>query len=616
MKYKFSVLFLFFALILRGSPAQPLRWTGQSVNLSGHISIWVDDKGDKKIADILHDSAASNWQVFPSDYLQLGYTKSAIWLRLDIFFDAIPDEKMYWWFDIPSPQDIEFYQIEHDSIKKYVHTGINFPFAQRDIANRHVIFSFMPKKGGKTTILTRFHSDVGSLIGYTRLDSAADFAKIDRKRLNLWLVIFVFMFFSALVSFGLWLAFREKIYAYYGAYLMCGMMLFISVNGFGYEWFWPHSPVLANATKVVWSFGLMGFLLLFVYRLLFEVVKNYKVFKIGIQIITGFLMGEILLCLNYHHFPLWVLPIMLKLANFTLISAMIFILLMLGIGIHKRYTPAYYFLCAFLPVATTVFLMMLHNAGFIKSNFLQSPFMPIPAFCIEIVLLFLALLKRFQTLLKNQQEKLQMEIEGKIRLQNERERISRDLHDNVGAQLSYIISNIDHIVETKNKDENRLEDVSDTAKSAISNLRETIWAINNEQLTVEDFYDRFKLYATNQIKNRPDVRLIFSENISQNPILNPNQALNLYRICQEALNNALKYANAQTLNVFIQASDTVFFKFSLKDDGIGFDLGKNRGEGYGLKNMKARAQEIGADFNLQSERGKGTTIEINMKYEI
>ncbi len=360
----------------------------------------------------------------------------------------------------------------------------------------------------------------------------------------------------------------------------------------------------------------MGFLLVFVYRLLFEVVKNNYAFKIGIQTITTFLMGEILFSLNYHYFPLWVLPFMLKLANFTLISGIFFILLMLGIGIYKRYTPAYYFLLAFSPVAITVFLIMLRNAGLIQSTLLQSPFIAIPAFCIEVALLFLALLKRFQTLLKNQQEKLQMELESQIRLQHERERISRDLHDNVGAQLSYIISNIDHIVETQNKDENRLDDVANSARSAILNLRETIWAINNEQITVEDFYDRFKLYATNQVKNRSDVRLIFSENIVNNSILNPNQALNLYRICQEALNNALKYADAQTLDIFIQTNEATQFKFCLKDDGIGFDLSKNTEGGYGLKNMKARAKEIGAGFHLQSELGKGTTAKITLESKL
>ncbi len=255
MKYKFSAICLFFALILRGSPAPTLRWQGQGSSLSGYISILKDEKGTKTIADVQQDSSANQWQTYPSDYLQLGYTKSAVWLRLDIDFDSIPDEKMYWWFDISNPQDVQFYQIEKDSIIKFVHTGINFPFIQRDVLNRQVIFSFMPKKGVKTSLFMRIHSDVGSLIGYSYLDSATHFSEFDRKKTSIWLAIFVFMFFAACVSFGLWFAFKERIYAYYGAYLLCGMMLFVSVNGFGYEWLWRNSPVLANATKVVWSFG-------------------------------------------------------------------------------------------------------------------------------------------------------------------------------------------------------------------------------------------------------------------------------------------------------------------------------------------------------------------------
>jgi signal transduction histidine kinase len=112
------------------------------------------------------------------------------------------------------------------------------------------------------------------------------------------------------------------------------------------------------------------------------------------------------------------------------------------------------------------------------------------------------------------------------------------------------------------------------------------------------------------VQNRPNLQLVFSENIVHNHILNPNQALNLYRICQEALTNALKYANAQTFEIFIRANDNPYFQFYLKDDGIGFHFTENTEGGHGLKNMKARAQEIGAAFNVHSEKGKGTTVEI------
>lgn len=612
MRCPISFLLFFFALILRGSPSEILEWTDKELSLSGYISTLKEDKGDKTFKQILRDSPENKWQPYPSNYLQLGYTKSYIWLRLDINFSELPSEKLYWWFDMSIPQDVQFYQVENDSVLKYVQTGIDYPFAQRDILNRLLIFSFQPTKAGKTTILARFHSEVGSTVGYSYLNSISTFSDVDRKITGWWLAIFAFMLFGSLLSWGLWIAFKERIYAYYGAYVMCALMFLISVNGFGYEWFWRNSPMLANATKVVWTYGLLGFLLLFVYRLLIDVLKRYEWLKRVVQIDTGLLMIATLIALNFRSFPLSFLPKFLYFGNLTIIICFLTVFMMLSIGVYKRHQPAYYFLGAFLPVAFAGSIVMLRNANILHVPIFQSTFILVTAFCIEIILLFLVLLKRFQMLLKNQQEKIQIEFESQMRLQYERERISRDLHDNVGAQLSYIISNIDHIVETKNKDNNRLDDVSDTAKNAILNLRETIWAINNEQITVEDFYDRFKLYATNQIKNRSDVHFIFNENIVHNHTLHPNQALNLYRICQEALTNALKYANAKTLEVFIQANENPYFQFSLKDDGVGFDFNENT-EGYGFKNMKARAEEMGATLNLKSEKTKGTTVKITLE---
>ena len=137
---------LFFAFILRGSPPQVLQWVDKDLSLSGYISILEDKKGDKTIAEILTDSFENKWQIYPSDYFQLGYTKSYMWLRLEIDFAEVPKEKLYWWFDMSIPQDVQFYQIENNSILKYVQTGINFPFAQRDILNRLLIFSFQPDR--------------------------------------------------------------------------------------------------------------------------------------------------------------------------------------------------------------------------------------------------------------------------------------------------------------------------------------------------------------------------------------------------------------------------------------------------------------------------------------
>ena len=117
MKYLFCLIFIFHALILRGTTTPTLVWSENHESLAGHIRIYEHKNDAKSIAEILHDSITKNWATYPSDYLQLGYKNSYIWLRLDIDFDKIPAEKLYWWFDISVPQDVQFYQIENDSIQ-------------------------------------------------------------------------------------------------------------------------------------------------------------------------------------------------------------------------------------------------------------------------------------------------------------------------------------------------------------------------------------------------------------------------------------------------------------------------------------------------------------------
>ena len=87
----------------------------------------------------------------------------------------------------------------------------------------------------------------------------------------------------------------------------------------------------------------------------------------------------------------------------------------------------------------------------------------------------------------------------KQQLVNERERISRELHDNIGSQLSYISNNIDWLAETrgsfsKEEETERLSIVNDTAKNLVSDLRETIWAMKKESIMLDELADKLKSF--------------------------------------------------------------------------------------------------------------------------
>jgi two-component system, NarL family, sensor kinase len=197
--------------------------------------------------------------------------------------------------------------------------------------------------------------------------------------------------------------------------------------------------------------------------------------------------------------------------------------------------------------------------------------------------------------------------------ENERRRIAAELHDNLGGQLSYISSNMDFILdapvhlsdEEKNK---RLGKVNETAKSTITDLRETIWALKKESVEIEELADKLKLYAQNQLAYKDEMRLDVKENLALNLILTPAEALNVFRIFQEAIHNAVKYSGATEIRLVLTSAAPSIYSIVVADNGRGFDDTAVFAGHYGLENMKERAKELKLRLEINSNYGSGTTV--------
>lgn len=200
-------------------------------------------------------------------------------------------------------------------------------------------------------------------------------------------------------------------------------------------------------------------------------------------------------------------------------------------------------------------------------------------------------------------KKKNLELQAAQALQKEKERISRDLHDNVGGQLSYVLYSLDGIENEDKKARVELsKNIGEAVRGVISNLRETIWAISDETIAINDFSDKLKVYARTIFKNTT-TKIIFNEQIETNVELNSLVGLNLYRICQEIINNAFKHSKATELRVDIISKEKTTVIVS--DNGEGFELKKQNEEGFGLSNIKSRAKEVGIELDLKTELNKG-----------
>ncbi len=210
-------------------------------------------------------------------------------------------------------------------------------------------------------------------------------------------------------------------------------------------------------------------------------------------------------------------------------------------------------------------------------------------------------------------------IETQNRLQEQRLRISRDLHDNIGAQLTFIISSIDNLkygfTEISDKLSNKLSNISGFTSQTINELRDTIWAMNKSNISVEDLKSRITNFIekAKQASENANFEFYIAPEISEEYTFTSVEGMNIYRIIQEAVNNSLKYAEATLISVHISEENNQF-KIEIRDNGKGFDAAKAE-QGNGLNNIQKRTRDVGGTIDISSDPAKGTSVVLNIPFK-
>lgn len=189
-------------------------------------------------------------------------------------------------------------------------------------------------------------------------------------------------------------------------------------------------------------------------------------------------------------------------------------------------------------------------------------------------------------------------------LEEERRRISRDLHDNIGAYTSALMANVEQMKQ-KSGDDADLTRMQGNAEQILSSLRETIWVLNNKETGIADLCDGFKTYCFKLLRNFEHIHLQVQETITDNRILSATQAIHLNKILQEAVQNAIRHSGATQL--IFRVISTEKLQFIMEDNGKGFDVATVM-KGNGLDNMLWRARESGVQLRVESAPGKGCRI--------
>jgi two-component system NarL family sensor kinase len=212
---------------------------------------------------------------------------------------------------------------------------------------------------------------------------------------------------------------------------------------------------------------------------------------------------------------------------------------------------------------------------------------------------------------KHQEELLHATI---LTQEKERNRIARDLHDEIGSKLNVIFLNICRLRKFAKKDE-EIGLITNEVETVIHTTINSIRFISHELLppTLEEFGLAETVRELQHSYNLAgDIHIDFTTEENALPIEDSLIELNLFRVLQELISNSIRHGKATEIDINLSSKES-FIKLAYQDNGTGFDSAeKTHKKGLGMKNIESRLRIINATHKLTSSTENGTNVVIEL----
>ncbi len=217
-----------------------------------------------------------------------------------------------------------------------------------------------------------------------------------------------------------------------------------------------------------------------------------------------------------------------------------------------------------------------------------------------------------------EQRKVQLRLEQLEReraLAHERERIARDLHDDLGSSLARI-SLLSGLLKADRDNPSQIEGhavkISQSADQTVRALEEIVWAVRPGSDSLQSLVEYIAHFA-NELFDGGGIRcrLDLPADLPSRP-LPPEVRHNIFLVVKEALANVLKHAGAREVRISAEATADAL-EIVVQDNGRGFDT-KRQSRGSGLGNMRRRVQGMGGTVTIESCPGQGTTVKLQLHF--
>lgn len=209
---------------------------------------------------------------------------------------------------------------------------------------------------------------------------------------------------------------------------------------------------------------------------------------------------------------------------------------------------------------------------------------------------------------------LQQEIDYRKKMQNEHDRVSHDLHDDLGSGITALKLQTQFIKQktTDTKIGENIEELLQTCDELNVSMRQILWNLKVGDDNLENFTQRISHYTKNFFAKTNIKVHVFKDEVGYDQI-SADTRRNLYLCIKEALNNVYKHSNSKNVEVHF-TKDGKVFTVDIKDDGVG--ITQDVAYGDGIENMKVRMDALCGDFNfVPSEKGLHVKLSINLESE-
>lgn len=209
------------------------------------------------------------------------------------------------------------------------------------------------------------------------------------------------------------------------------------------------------------------------------------------------------------------------------------------------------------------------------------------------------------------------ELERERALEQERTRIARDIHDDLGSHLSQLAvlgEIMGNEVQNVEKAVFQVHKISASARNLLESLEAIVWAVRPENDSLQSLVEYMERRTDELFENAPMRYKFFPPPQMPAHKLHAEVRHNFFLSYKETLTNVLRHSEASSVSIEISFADEMF-QVIIRDNGKGFDPQCPRRDGHGLNNIQRRMEEIGGQFELQSAPDRGTTSRLAIRIQ-